>query len=196
MFHALRGGSWQLGTRPASDKERQQRQALPSPPARPHPPAMRHRRQPQGWVRFRRLVAVFNARCWLLTGTGSGAPPLVEDSAPQRLQPSRHSRSRGPRPCCGGSQAPSADGLEPTLERDRKVQSPPRGRKRTRAAHGLPALAVPATGAGRLPTRPGGASPLLVSQAGPLQGPMNPPSLSLHILTSLVKFILWNSGRA
>ena len=187
-------GSWAPG-RPVTKRDSSARRSHLRQPGRTHLPCVTADSPRDGcvfggWWRF------LTPGCWLLTGTGSGAPPLVEDSAPQRLQPSRHSRSRGPRPCCGGSQAPSADGLEPTLERDRKVQSPPRGRKRTRAAHGLPALAVPATGAGRLPTRSGGASPLLVSQAGPLQGPMNPPSLSLHILTSLVKFILWNSGRA
>lgn len=89
MFHGLRGGSWQLGTQPASDKERQQRQALPSPPARPHPPAMRHRRQPQGRVHFRRLVAVFNARLLAADRYRLRCPtPLAEDAAPQRLQPS------------------------------------------------------------------------------------------------------------
>lgn len=163
MFRALRGGSWQLGTQPASDKERQQRQALPSPPARPRPPAMRHRRQPQGRVHFRRLAAVFNAR--LLAADRYRlrcSPPLRTRLLRDCSLPGAHGLG-APGLAAEAARLPALTAWSPPWRgTGRRRAHPAASPKRTRAAHGLLPVAVATTRAGRLPTRPGGAACLCI----------------------------------
>lgn len=169
-------GSW-APSRPVTKRDSSARRSHLRQPGHAHLPCVTADSPRDGCI-FGGWRQFLTPGCWLLTGTGSGVPPL-EDTAPQRLQPSRRSWSRGPRPCCRGSQAPSTDGLEPTLEGDRKAQSPPRGKPEEDTGCPWPPARGCSYDQGRAASHAAGRG-----------------RLSLHILTSLVKFILWNSGRA
>lgn len=125
-----------------------------------------------GWRRF------LTPGCWLLTGTGSGVPPLRTRLLRDCSLPGAHGLG-APGLAAEAARLPALTAWSPPWRgTGRRRAHPAASPKRTRAAHGLLPVAVATTRAGRLPTRPGGAACLCI------------------FLTSLVKFILWNSGRA
>lgn len=87
-------GSW-APSRPVTERDSSTRHSRPRQPGRTHLPPVTTDSPSDGCV-FGGWRQFLTPGCWLLTGTSSGAPP--RNPAPQRLQPSQCSWSRGSRP--------------------------------------------------------------------------------------------------